>query len=103
MPAIPWIFLLKYNPTAYDVYFHHPDFPVTCKAVYKVNSVSSLYDGILNKDIDILKSDENVRHIHFKTVVPELPAGNYLFTLALDNTVCAAQNSNYVSIKILTK
>jgi len=105
-----------YNPTASDIDFHHSEFPVTFKAAYlycactlRSTSVRStryatktinLCDGELNEDLDVLKTGETLYRI-FKTVVPALPAGEYWFALTLDNTVCAAKNSNYVPVRIV--
>jgi hypothetical protein len=87
-----------HNPTTSDVDFHHPEFPVACKAVYAAQTIG-LYDVELNEDMDVLKSNETL-YRSFKTIVPTLPAGNYWFALTLDNTVCVTKNSNYVPIKI---
>jgi len=88
-----------YNPTAFDIHFHHAEFPVTCKLAYTARSID-LYDGKLDEDIDILKSGETLSK-NFKTIVPCLPDGNYLLALTLDNTVCVSRNSDYLSINIL--
>ena len=88
-----------YNPTATVIDFHHPEFPVACKAAYTDKTIS-LHDGELNEDLDVLQPDETL-YRKFKTIVPELPAGNYWFALTLKNAVCTAKNSDYVSIKIL--
>ena len=90
-----------YNPTAFDIHFHHVEFPVTCKLAYTSQSID-LYNGKLNEDIDMIKSGENLSR-NFKTVVPQLPTGNYLLALTLDNTICVSRNSKNVSIKILNK
>ena len=89
-----------YNPTAHDIDFYHAEFPVTCKIAYRVNRNINVFNGELGKDISILKSGENLRNV-FTTVVPELPTGDYMIALTLDNTFCSSRNSDYVAIKIL--
>jgi len=88
-----------YNPMVFDINFHHSEFPVTCKVAYKINTTVYIYNGELIEEIDILKSNESLYRT-FKTIVPDLPADDYLFALILDNTVYASKNSDYVSIKI---
>jgi len=89
-----------HNPTNDDIHFQHAEFPVTFKILY-IHPVS-LYDGNLNEDIHVLKSGENLSR-RIQTIVPDLPAGDYLLALTLDNTFCVSGNSGYVSIKILNK
>ena len=86
------------NPTAFDINFHHAEFPVICKIAY--STPLTLYDGILNEDIHVLKSGESLSR-RIQTIVPDLPAGDYLLALTLDNTICITRNSDYISIKIL--
>lgn len=88
-----------YNPTAFDIDFHHAEFPVTCKLACTAQEID-LYAGELNENIDLLKSGEILSR-NIKTLVPPLPEGNYLLSLTLDNTVCVSRNSNYVSVKIV--
>jgi hypothetical protein len=88
-----------YNPTEFDFDFNHPEFPLFCKCAYIKYGVR-VYDGELFEKIDILKSRDCLTNT-FRTIVPDIPAGDYLFGLTLDNTFVAARNSRYVSIKIL--
>jgi len=90
-----------YNPTEFDIDFHHTEFPVICKLAYTSQEID-LYDGKLNEDIDILKSGETLSR-NFKTAVPRLPEGKYLLALTLDNSICVSRNSDFVSIKIISK
>jgi len=88
-----------FNPTEYDIDFHHAEFPVTCKLAYITQEID-LCAGILNDDLDILKSGECLSR-NFITVVPLLPEGNYLLSLTLDNTICVTKNSDFYPVKIL--
>ena len=88
-----------HNPTGFDVDFQHSEFPVTCKIVYRVLKTINTADSEMDECVGILKSGESISR-SVKTVVPELPAGNYLFALSLFNNICASQNSEYVPIKI---
>ena len=90
------------NPTEFDVDFQHSEFPVTCKTVYRVLKTINTADAEMDERVDILKSGDSISRM-VKTVVPELPAGNYLFTLSLYNNICASQNSAYVPIKIMPR
>jgi hypothetical protein len=88
------------NPMGFDIDFHHPEFPLSCKCAYKVRKYEVyVYDGELSEEINIVKSQECLTNT-IKTVVPDIPTGKYLFGLTLDNTVVASKNSNYVSITI---
>jgi hypothetical protein len=91
------------NPNPFDIYFHHPEFPLSFRCAYKVRKYEVFVcDGIIFDDIDILKSGGSITNT-FKTVVPNLPTGKYLFGLTLDNTVVTSKNCDYVPINLLNQ
>ena len=90
------------NPTPYDINFQHAEFPVTCKAAYtsEVKLPQTLImECTMNSEIELLSANTTISGSLY-TVVPDLNPTGYLFALTLDNTLCCANNSNYIRIKI---
>jgi len=91
-----------YNPTSYDINFQHSEFPVSCKAAYTSEEklAKTLFSNCtLNSVIELLPANATVTG-SLITVVPDLNPAGYLFALTLDNTLCCANNSAFVRIKI---
>lgn len=101
-----------YNPTPNDIRFHHSEFPISCKAVYFLGSnidagVTSernnrhflFFDCELEPVIEILHTHATVTG-NLKTIVPNFNPDKYPFALTLDNTVCCANNSDFVKLSI---
>ncbi len=97
-----------YNPTKMDIDFYHPEFPVTCKAICAINPLKgkkgkvTFTDCLLDKPIDKLSAQTCLTG-NIKTVVPDLPPRDYQFAITLDNTICAAKNSDFITLEIKQK
>jgi hypothetical protein len=92
-----------HNPTDRTVDFHHPELPVSCRVVYKVNErrgKTDFADCELNAPLDVLPAGENAKG-YFTTVVPDLAPNDYLFSITLANSICSARNSEPVELKII--
>jgi 4-amino-4-deoxy-L-arabinose transferase-like glycosyltransferase len=90
------------NPTAVAVDFHHPAFPVNCRAAYQVDErrgALTLADCVPDTPLGILPAKETAEGF-FTAIVPDLAPGNYLFSLSLVNSICAARNSDPAGLKI---
>jgi hypothetical protein len=83
------------NPTDFAIDFHHPEFPVSWKAVYRTNTKKFEFrDCVLVQEITALPAHTKIKSV-LKTIVPNLDANDCLFALSLDNTICYAQNSMF--------
>lgn len=90
------------NPENINIDFEHPEFPVILKVAYAGNFKKSkwnLADCELAAPIHTLPAHTTVSG-NLTTVVPELDAGKYRFTLTLANPLCAAKNSSNILLKI---
>ena len=93
------------NPTAQDIDFQHPEFPVTCKVGYGSTSGKrrfEFFDCELNEPVHILSANGRIKR-ELKTVVPDLAPDHYQFLLTLTNPVCSARNSLFVPVEIKEK
>jgi hypothetical protein len=89
-----------FNPSDFTVDFHHPEFPVSVKAVYVMETKKFEFeDCTLLQDMTTLPAHARIKGV-LKTVVPELDANACRFALSLDNTVCCAQNSKSTYMRI---
>ncbi|MDR1747361.1 MAG: glycosyltransferase family 39 protein [Tannerella sp.] len=90
------------NPTTGDIDFRHPEFPVTCKAVFAENRKKGSVE-IVNAGFETpvagLRAGEKAKAV-VKVVVPDLTPDAYKFAICLDNVVCTPQNSDYVAVRI---
>lgn len=94
-------FILQ-NPTNSAIDFEHPEFPVTWYAAYSKNQHRATWkyaECQLDSPVRMLPAHATV-HGNLTTVVPDLSAGEYQFTLTLVNSLCAARNSLFVLLKI---
>jgi hypothetical protein len=93
-----------YNPTAYAVDLHHPELPVTCRAVYaaKRTGETRLAGCEWVEPLSSIPARTSVSGT-IRTIVPALDPAAYRFALTLVNPICAARNSAYVPIEILRK
>jgi hypothetical protein len=88
-----------YNPSGFTVDFHHPEFPVSLKAVYITDRKRFEFRNcILLQDVATIPANARIKST-LKTAVPDLAANDCRFSLSLDNTVCCAQNSKLTYIK----
>ena len=96
------IYYEMHNPTSYDINFYHAEFPVSCRAAYTKEdklAKTRIIACTLDSEIELLPANATVKG-NLKTVVPDLNPAGYLFALTLDNTLCCANNSNHIRIKI---
>ena len=94
-------FILQ-NPTNSDIDFEHPEFPVRWNAAYSKNQHHAAWkyaECQLDFPVRMLSAHATVRG-NLTTIVPDLSAGEYQFTLTLVNSLCAARNSSFVLLKI---
>lgn len=99
------ISFVMHNPTDQSIDFHHPEFPVKCQAAYKVNERRGKLDYAnceLSAPVDILTAGEGIKG-YFTTIVPDLAPDNYLFSITLVNSICAARNSEPVELNIVIR
>jgi hypothetical protein len=89
-----------FNPSDFTIDFHHPEFPVSFKAVYITDTKKFEFkDCILLQDVATLPAHARVKGF-LKTVAPNLDANGCRFTLSLDNTLCCSQNSKLTHMKV---
>ncbi|MDR1918799.1 MAG: glycosyltransferase family 39 protein [Tannerellaceae bacterium] len=90
-----------HNPTAHEIDFLHPEFPVSCRAAYVDGKEGEAYYAACELAEPILRLPAHTTlRGSLKTLVPRLEPANYQFTLTLLNSICAARNSAYVSLQI---
>jgi hypothetical protein len=88
-----------FNPCDFTIDFHHPEFPVSLKAVYLTETKRFEFkDCILLQDMTGIPARARIK-ASLKTVVPDLDANDCRFTLSLDNTICCSQNSKPAYLK----
>ena len=90
------------NPTAQDIDFQHPEFPVTCRVGYGSTSGKrrfAFFDCELNDPVHILPANGAIKRT-LKTLVPDLAPDSYQFLLTLSTPVCSARNSRFVPVEI---
>ena len=96
------------NPTSHDIDFRHSEFPVTCKAVYFLETGKEMeatnrrllfYNCYLEQTLERLPANSTVAG-SLKTIVPDFSPGDYPFALTLDNTICYANNSNFTKLTV---
>jgi len=90
------------NPCGFDIDFNHSEFPVKLRIAFAKKRDIGIYDGTTNCTFDILKSKAEENAI-FQVVVPELEQGKYQVALTLDNGICPAKNSDFLSLRIKKK
>lgn len=89
-----------FNPTDFAADFHHPEFPVSWKAVYHTDIKKAEFkDCIIAPEVATLPAHTKLRGT-LKTIVPSLEAKDCRFALSLYNTICYAQNSKFTSLSI---
>ena len=97
-----------HNPTSSTIHFQHFEFPVTCKAAYiwyskndkgKRRRNTLLNYCVFDQEIEILPANTTITG-SLKTIVPDIRLSGYTFTLTLDNTICCAKNSDFISIMV---
>jgi len=92
------------NPTNSAIDFEHPEFPVTWNAAYSKNVRRAPWNYVecqLDSPIQILPARHSAPiRGNLTTIVPDLGEGEYLFTLTLVNSLCAARNSSFILLKI---
>jgi hypothetical protein len=83
------------NPTDRDLNFHHPEFPVTCLAIFAENDKKGkiFSNSVIFDNFDYSISAQSAVKCTVSVIVPELPSATYKFSLSLDNTICRAKNS----------
>lgn len=91
-----------HNPTDFDVDFNHAEFPVELKAAYTKRKWAWSESCVLEYNIDILPAKSTIFG-SLKTVAPNITAGDYGFTLTLENMLCPAVNAISVPMKITEK
>ncbi len=87
------------NPGGYDVDFNHFDFPVQIIAVLLKGKDIILNPVKLSAPISILHQGESINRT-IKTVIPNLPAGEYKIGVSLNTFLGTTLNSTFVKIKI---
>jgi hypothetical protein len=96
------------NPTSYDIHFDHAEFPVTCETVYlsylkdkkgKISKDFRFFHCEFEREIETLPANSTIAG-SLKAIVPDMNSDVYSFALTLNNTVCYAQNSNFIKLNI---
>ncbi|MDR0233038.1 MAG: glycosyltransferase family 39 protein [Dysgonamonadaceae bacterium] len=92
------------NPTNSAIDFEHPEFPVTWNAAYSKNVRRAPWNYVecqLNFPIPVLPARTSASFRgNLTTTVPDFEEGEYLFTITLVNSLCAARNSSFILLKI---
>jgi hypothetical protein len=89
-----------FNPTDGAIDFHHPEFPVSWKAAYYTPIRKFEFrDCIIAQEIATLPAHTKRRGT-LKTIIPSLDVKECRFALSLYNTICYAQNSEFISLRI---
>jgi hypothetical protein len=90
------------NPGGYDVDFNHPDFPVQVCSVFLKGKDIKVIPVELSEPINILHQGESLNRI-IKTIIPDLPMGEYKLGISLNTFLGTTLNSTFVKIKISGK
>ena len=90
------------NPGGYDVDFNHFDFPVQICSVFLKEKDIIVIPAKFSTPVNILHQGESLNRT-IKTVIPDLPAGEYKFGISLNTFLGTTLNSTFVKIKILKK
>jgi len=94
------LILTIYSPYEYDIDFNHKQFPVMIYLAFLAGEETHLFKSKLQEPLSIIRSGETITRT-LRTIVPDLPPGNYQFGISLDNSLGPAFNSSFSSIKII--
>jgi hypothetical protein len=87
------------NPGGYDVDFNHFDFPVRVCSVFLTEKDITAIPVELSAPVNILHQGESLNRT-IKSVIPDLPAGEYKYGISLNTFLGTTLNSTFVKIKI---
>lgn len=89
-----------YNPYDYDINFKDKTFPVSVCACYFTKKIKEIRPVASNVDISVMKPFEKISGVLY-TIVPDLPEGDYSFSITTNNVFGPALENEQVKMKIV--
>ena len=89
-----------YNPYEYDINFKDKTFPVSVCACYFTKKIKEIRPVASNVDISVMKPFEKISGVLY-TIVPNLPEGDYSFSITTNSIFGPALENELIKMKIV--
>jgi hypothetical protein len=89
-----------YNPYEYDINFKDKTFPVSVCACYFTKKIKEIRPVASNVDISVMKPFEKISGVLY-TIVPNLPEGDYSFSITTNSVFGPALENELIKMKIV--